>query len=113
MSEPSGTYPNGGRPSNTKKLNYYFKAAAARAGVDGFAVHSLRHFFKTFCINNGVPREIVDRGQGHADGSVSGGYYHLNREVSKEHMHRVPFGNNGNPGRDQADPGHNKKENIS
>lgn len=90
--EPSPKYPQGGQPINTKRLNDYFKAAAARAGIKGFTVHSLRHFFKTFCINHAIPREIVDRWQGHADGSVSAGYYHLTDDVSKEYMNKVPFG---------------------
>ncbi len=104
--EPSRRYPNGGRPINTKKLNEYFKAAAARAGIRGFTVHGLRHFFKTHCINNKVPREIVDRWQGHADGSVSGGYYHLQREESQKQMNRIPFGDDEELGRGQDGPGY-------
>lgn len=91
VAEPSGRYPDGGQPINTKRLNEYFKAAAARAGIEGFTCHSLRHFFKTFCINEGVPREMVDRWQGHADGSVSGRYYHVDDADSKKRMDSVPF----------------------
>jgi len=90
-SEPSGKYPEGGRPINTKRLNEYFKAAAARADIHGFTCHSLRHFFKMFCINAGVPREMVDRWQGHRDGSVSGRYYHVHDPDSKKFMNQVPF----------------------
>ncbi|MDP6633658.1 MAG: tyrosine-type recombinase/integrase [Phycisphaerae bacterium] len=95
VSEPSGIYPDGGQPMNTKRLNEYFKAAAARAGIEGFTCHSLRHFFKTFCINEGVPREMVDRWQGHTDGSVSGRYYHVQDSMSKQFMDGVPFGTDG------------------
>lgn len=90
-SEPSAKYPEGGRPINTKRLNEYFKAAAARAGIEGFTAHSLRHFFKTFVINNGVPREMADRWMGHVDHSVSARYYHIQDEDSKRYMAQVPF----------------------
>ncbi len=53
---------------------------------------TLRHFFKTHCINQGVPREMVDRWQGHIDGSVSGRYYHVHDAASKVAMEGVPFG---------------------
>jgi integrase len=95
VAEPSGRYPDGGQAINTKRLNEYFKAAAARADIEGFTCHSLRHFFKTFCINAGVPREMVDRWQGHTDGSVSGRYYHVHDATSKQLMDSVPFGTNG------------------
>lgn len=95
VAEPSGRYPDGGQPINTKRLNEYLKAAAARADIEGFTCHSLRHFFKTFCINANVPREMVDRWQGHTDGSVSGRYYHVEDSMSKQLMDGVPFGVGG------------------
>lgn len=91
-SEPSTRYPGGGRPINTKRLNEYFKVAAARVGIKGFTLHSLRHFFKTFVINNGVPRDMADRWMGHVDHSVSARYYHIQDEDSKRYMEKVPFG---------------------
>jgi integrase len=95
VAEPSGKYPDGGQAINTKRLNEYFKAAASRAGIEGFTCHSLRHFFKTFCINAGVPREMVDRWQGHTDGSVSGRYYHVHDSKSKQFMDSVLFEKGG------------------
>jgi len=94
-SEPSGKYPEGGRPTNIKRLNEYFKAAAARADIHGFTCHSLRHFFKTHCINSGTPRELVDRWQGHTDGSVAARYYHVHDPDSKKFMDQVPFDEDG------------------
>lgn len=44
----------------------------------GFTVHSLRHFFKTHCINCGIPKPVVDAWQGHKiDMSVGAQYYKL------------------------------------
>lgn len=90
--EPSTTFPNGGGPIRPDRLNLYFKAAAARAGVAGFTLHSLRHFFKSFCVNNRVPERAVDQWLGHSDGSVRAIYYHLSSEDSQRFMNDVPFG---------------------
>ena len=92
-SEPSRKYPNGGRPINTKRLCEYFKSAAKKAGVpDGFTIHSLRHFFKSFAVNHGVPERAVDVWLGHSDGSVRGLYYHVTDGESKSFMYGLPFG---------------------
>ena len=90
--EPSTTFPNGGGSIRPDRLNDYFKAAAARAGITGFTLHSLRHFFKSFCVNNRVPERAVDQWLGHSDGSVRAIYYHLTDEDSKRFMNDVPFG---------------------
>ena len=59
----------------------------------GFTIHSLRHAFKTFCINSRIPREVVDAWQGHApDRSAGGAYYKLTPEESQRFMKQVPFG---------------------
>lgn len=92
---PSRKYPEGGRPINPKHLNEYFQAAAGRAGIDGFTQHDLRHFFKSFTINHGVPERAVDQWLNHADGSVRERYYHLRPEESKQFMNSVPFGGKG------------------
>lgn len=100
---PSSKYPEGGRPISTKKLNDYFKAAAKRAGIEGFTCHSLRHFFKTFCVNAGVPTWMVDAWQGHKKGSVSEHYYHVQDEAAQRFMNAVPFGEAGaSPQTDQT-----------
>lgn len=89
---PSRKYPEGGRPINAKRLNEYFKAAAERAGITGFTLHDLRHFFKSFTVNSGVPERAVDIWLNHADGSVRQRYYHLSPEESQAFMEAVPFG---------------------
>jgi integrase len=82
---------------NTKRLNEDFLTILKEFGIaagkkDGFTIHSLRSFFKTFCINAGVPREVVDIWQGHApDRSASAGYYKLSDEDSQISMKKVAF----------------------
>ncbi len=69
---PSRKYPKGDRCMNTKRLNEDFLKILKQLGISagkqngGFTIHSLRSFFKTFCINAGVPKEVVDIWQGHA-----------------------------------------------
>jgi integrase len=98
---PSRQYPNGGHHLNMKRLNEAFvkslKKLDIKAGkkAGGFYLHSLRSFFKTFCINNNVPREVVDAWQNHQGErrpTASDGYYKLTDEVSQEKMKQVPFG---------------------
>jgi len=91
-------YPAGDHCLNTKRLNEYFLNLLNKldipAGRDsGFTLHSLRHFFKTFCINAGIPREVVDAWQGHRpDRSAGSAYYQLSDTESQRFMSMVPFG---------------------
>lgn len=91
-------YPDGDHHLNTKKLNEYFldllKKLGIPAGRDGgFTLHSLRHSFKTICINAGIPREVVDAWQGHSpDRSAGSAYYKLSDAESQRFMTMVPFG---------------------
>jgi integrase len=94
----SRQYPNGDHEMNTKRLNEDFLTILQELGIPagkndgGFTIHSLRSFFKTFCINAGVPKEVVDIWQGHApDRSASAGYYKLSDEQSQQFMKQVPF----------------------
>jgi integrase len=59
----------------------------------GFTIHSRRHFFKTFCITHGVPREYVDAWQGHKSiRTASDHYVHTIDAESLRRMKSVPFG---------------------
>jgi integrase len=89
---PSIRYPAGGRPINTKKLNDRFKAAAARAGIRGFTVHSLRHMFNTVALNAGVPLPMVRSWMGHTTRSMTELYYHASDAASLRFVGTVPFG---------------------
>jgi integrase len=71
------------------------KAIALPTGrkTKGFVVHSLRHIFETFCVNNGVPQRAVDAWMGHAPGKSMGTYYYqLDDAESQIFMVKVPFG---------------------
>lgn len=100
-SPASRKYPNGGHWLNMKKLNEEFQEVLKTLGIasgkkkGGFYLHSLRAFFKTFCIDNNVPQKIVDIWQNHSDGqrpTASDQYYRLSDEVSQAKMKTVPFG---------------------
>jgi integrase len=96
----SRQYPNGDHWLNMKHLTEAFEEAIRKIGLsagrknDGFVLHSLRAFFKTFCVNRGIPREIVDAWQNHKGGreTASDRYYSLSDEESQEQMKKVPFG---------------------
>ncbi len=64
------------------------------AGRDGgFTLHSLRHFFETFAVNEGIPQRVVDSWLGHrSDRSMAAVYYKLKDEDSQRFMAKVPFG---------------------
>ena len=96
---PSNKFPHGGHWVNPKRLNEDFLKNLRSLGIpagrkkDGFTIHSLRHFFKTFCINTGIPKPAVDTWQGHhGDHSASAYYYRLSDSDSQKLMLKVPFG---------------------
>lgn len=94
--ESSEIYPVGGHWINTKKLNDRFVRRVRRlklpAGLaeDGYTIHSLRHFFETYCVNAGIPQRVVDAWMGHqGDKSMSAVYYHLSDEESQRFMQNL------------------------
>jgi integrase len=94
---PSREFPNGDHRINTKRLNEYFLKVAGDLGMpvgrkSGFTVHSLRHFFETFCVNSGIPQRVVDAWLDHrSDRSMASVYYKLSDEDSQSFMKKVPF----------------------
>ncbi|HZZ27985.1 MAG TPA: site-specific integrase [Pirellulales bacterium] len=64
---PSPQYPEGGHHLNMRDVNEQFQkllmALKIPAGKKngGYTFHSLRSFFKTFCVNAGIPCEVVDK----------------------------------------------------
>src|SRR5262249_23222213 len=67
---PSRRYPQGDHPLNVKRLNEDFLKVVASLGLPagragGFTLHSLRHFFETFAVNEGIPQRVVDTWLGH------------------------------------------------
>lgn len=96
--EPSNRYPAGDHWINPKKLNERFLGVAERVklptGRDalGYTLHSLRHFFETHCVNQGIPQRVIDTWMGHqSDRSMAAVYYHLSDEDSQAFMQRVDF----------------------
>jgi integrase len=94
----STRYPDGGHCINPKKLNEGFLKLAARLGMPtgrdagGFTIHSLRHFFETFCNNSGIPQRAIDTWLGHgSDQSMAAKYYKLRDDESQAFMAKVPF----------------------
>lgn len=95
---PSTKYPDGGNQINTKRMNDQFARVVGRLGLPvgreaGYVIHSLRHFFETFCVHAGVPQRVIDTWLGHrGDKSMAAVYYRLRDEESLAFMSRVPFG---------------------
>tara|TARA_R110000868_G_scaffold149766_2_gene372529 strand:- start:60483 stop:61613 length:1131 start_codon:yes stop_codon:yes gene_type:complete len=96
--EPSNKYPAGDHWINPKKLNERFLGVAERVklptGRDalGYTLHSLRHFFETHCVNQGIPQRVIDTWMGHqSDRSMAAVYYHLSDEDSQAFMQQVDF----------------------
>jgi integrase len=95
----SPRYPEGDHWMNPKWLNEDFLKLLDQIDLPsgrkdgGYTVHSLRHFFKTYCINSGVPKPVVDTWQGHdSKADAADQYYRLSDEDSQRLMARVPFG---------------------
>jgi integrase len=88
-----------GAPINIRKLNAEFQAVAKQFGMNvgrkqlGYTLHSLRHFFETFCVNARIPQRVVDQWMGHTgDRSMAAMYYQLSPDESQRFMNEVPFG---------------------
>ena len=106
---PSKKYPQGGHHVSMKHANEDFQKILKKLEIPagkkncGFTLHSLRSFFKTFCVNEGIPREVVDYWQDHVGDrrpSAGDGYYLLAPEKSQEFMNKVPFGDGMPPAND-------------
>lgn len=86
---------------NVRGPNRQLQAIAQRMGLPigradhGIVVHSLRHFFRTHCTNEGVPTYVIDEWMGHVgDHSTGKIYYHLSDDKSQQWMSSVDFGGN-------------------
>jgi integrase len=78
-------------------LNKHFLSVCKAAGIpagqpEGFTIRSLRHFFKSYCISQGVPREYIDDWQGHSRMTrASDRYVHTYDEESQRFIAQVNF----------------------
>lgn len=90
-------FPAGDHPVNPRDINEQFQALARACGFAvrrddrGLTLHALRRFFKTFCMDAGVPKPMVDAWMGHRDQSDMDSFYYSSSK-SKEWMCKVPFG---------------------
>ncbi len=93
----SATYPEGNHWVSTKKLNEDFNTKLQQLGIPagrngGYTIHSLRHFFRTYAVNNGIPERVINIWLGHApDRSMGSVYYHLSDEESQRFMSELKF----------------------
>jgi len=67
--------------------------ACKRAGLPNFTVHSLRHFFASNAIENGINFKVISDWLGHSDGGilVAKTYGHLRAEYSATMAERMSF----------------------
>lgn len=112
---PSKKYPSGGHWISTKHLNDDIVRVVKKLGMpagreNGYTIHSLRHFFKSYCLSHGVPREYVDAWQGHTSiKTASDLYVHTFDVESQRLISLVPFGD----GEPAADAGEEELNNES
>lgn len=105
---PSRMYPAGDHWINIKHINDDFVEIVKKLGLPagretGFTIHSLRHFFKSFCLSHNVPRNYVDAWQGHRSiKTASDLYVHPFDDESLRLMSQVPFGD-GKPAADAGE----------
>jgi integrase len=94
---PSQQFPEGNHHVNPRDINELFITLAAKCGFpvgrdqQGLTLHALRRFFKTFCLDAGVPAAMVNYWLGHVDQN-SMDFHYYDPQKSKEWMDRVPFG---------------------
>jgi integrase len=89
--------PNRGRyVFDTTGWSKRWKAATAKAGLDGFRWHDLRHVHATWLRRSGAPLEVVQRSLGHADLETTTRYAHVDDKELKAALHKLPsFGISG------------------
>lgn len=93
---PSAQFPDGDHSINPRTVNVIFQQFAGACGCTigrakgGLTEHALRRFFKTSCLDAGVPLPLVDIWLGHAGTEMNQIYYRP--QVAATGIARVPFG---------------------
>jgi integrase len=93
----SAKFPMGDNHVNPRDANEVFQKLAVLCNFavgrkdKGLTLHALRRFFKTFCLDSGVPAAMVNYWMGHTDQDSMDFFYYDPRK-SKEWMQRMPFG---------------------
>lgn len=99
----------GDRPIESPAVNSAFKALAKACGYTvgrdnvGFTLHALRRFFKTACLDAGVPWPLVDRWLGHRGSEINVHYYRP--QESLKWTEALPFGSAGDDEIERAKKG--------
>ena len=60
-----------GDPIRRHALGHIWRRPAARAGVDGFSPHALRHYAASVLIDQGASVKVVQRHLGHASATTT------------------------------------------
>lgn len=68
--------PGDGEPWGEHALYHAFKSASAKAGIEGFRFHDLRHAFVTELFRGGTPAPVVQRLAGHEHLATTQRYAH-------------------------------------
>jgi integrase len=86
-----------GRPLTPHSVTQAFRRARARAGLEGFRLHDLRHTHATLLLAEGVHLKVVSERLGHSSISITGDLYsHILPSVQIEAVQR--FGSAWNAG---------------
>lgn len=74
-----------GEPCDPRNALRAFKSAAARAGIPGAGLHTLRHSAASVMLANGVPLKVVSEILGHSSIAITGDVYgHVSPDVSRD-----------------------------
>ncbi len=108
---PSPKYPRGDRQVSDRHALAKLKSVLKRVGIASGSLHTFRHFFISFCANNGIEPFKVMQWVGHSDLQIILRYYSLGDDESLRSMGLMPFdvaSNAAGPVRKQAQNKHNK-----
>jgi len=101
---PSAAYPSGGHQISDRHVLLSLKRILKRLGIGDNTVHGFRHFFVSYCANNGVEPFKLIQWTGHADLATVLRYYSLSDEESRKAMQDVPFDRANHDGKDDGPP---------
>jgi len=66
-----------------------FSSPEDEVGFKDGRLHSLRHFFCSYCAHNSVAEQVVMRWLGHRDSKMVRRYYHLHDEEARKQMRKL------------------------
>jgi integrase len=94
LGPPCAKYPEGGQRVAERRALGALKKAARKAGVpeEKRTLHTFRHFFASFCANNGVPPFMLAKWLGHSSLEMVMRYYTLGKEESVRAMEALSCG---------------------